>query len=222
MEVNSFAFWYLSPASWQINTLTWEESSSRIVPSCRKTRRPFHYPACHIPRIWVRDIDTSYFQTNETRYYSYAHACRMLGFQASLLYSPSLESSSSSSVAFLVDFFFFFLFFPLAPVDRATGWSRILRISSSVIFFSVLYWSKLGPGGALKRTIPFFVMADLVSVLPLTHPLRPPKTYQWLLKVLRLEPSLCLLRPRTVGERSIVHILPHQPWPLFHRQAASN
>ena len=110
-------------------------------------------------------------------------ACWMPGFQMLLLHSSSLESSSSSSAAFLADFFFFFLFFPFAPVDRATGWSRILRISSSVIFFSLLYSSKLGPGGALNRTIPFFVMAGYISLSPSTPAICPPYAYQLLSRV---------------------------------------
>lgn len=111
------------------------------------------------------------------------HARHLLGFQALSIHSSSLESSSSSSVAFFANFFFFFLFFPFAPVDLAIGCSRIFRISSSVIFFSVSYCSKFGAGGALKRTIPFFVMAGLVSLLHLKHASCPPESYQWLSKV---------------------------------------
>ena len=83
---------------------------------------------------------------------------------ASVIHSSSLESSSSSSATFLAGFFFFFLFLPFAPVDLATGCSRIRRTSSSVIFFSDLYCSKSGGGGALRRTIPFFVMAKIISL----------------------------------------------------------
>ena len=150
------------------------------------------------------------------------HAPHLLGFQASSIQSSSLESSSSSSVAFFADFFFFFLFFPFAPVDLAIGCSRIFRISSSVIFFSVLYCSKFGAGGALKRTIPFFVMAGFVSLPYLKHASCPPESYQWSSKVLRQGPSPCLLRPHTVAERLIVHTPLRQPWPLFHPQAASS
>jgi hypothetical protein len=77
--------------------------------------------------------------------------------------SSSLSSSSSSSaclvgVAFLV-FFFFFLFFDLALLGFARGNSRILRISSSVIFLSVFNLSRSGFGGAANRWRPFLVMA---------------------------------------------------------------
>lgn len=82
------------------------------------------------------------------------------------VYSSSLvsPSSSSSSDAFFAGFFFFFRFLLLAPVGRATGCSRILRISPSVIFLSVLYLDRSGDGGALKRTKPFFVIATESSV----------------------------------------------------------
>jgi hypothetical protein len=77
--------------------------------------------------------------------------------------SSSLSSSSSSSTclvgaAFLV-FFFFFLFFDLALLGFARGSSRILRISSSVIFLSVFSLSRSGFGGAANRWRPFLVMA---------------------------------------------------------------
>ncbi len=145
----------------------------------------------------------------------------MLSFQMFIIHSSSLESSSSS-VAFFASFFFFFLFLPFAPVDLAKGCSRILRISSSVIFFSVLYCSKFGAGGAPKRTIPFFVMAGFISLSILANSFYPFETYQWWSRVLRQGPSPCLLRPHTVEERLIAHTLPRQPWPLFRPQAASS
>jgi hypothetical protein len=76
------------------------------------------------------------------------------------LHSSSLSSSSSSvaAAAFLAGFFFFlFLFLGLASFDR--GCSRILRISSSVIFLSVLNLDRSGAGGAASFCIPFLVMA---------------------------------------------------------------
>ena len=76
-------------------------------------------------------------------------------------YSSSLESSSSSSAAsaFLAGFFFFFLFLLLLPVERARGCSRILRISSSVIFLSVLNCDRSGAGAAANLVRPFLVIA---------------------------------------------------------------
>ena len=73
--------------------------------------------------------------------------------------SSSLDSSSSSSATFFADFFFFFLFLPFAPVDLAVGCSRMFKISSSMIFFSVLYLDSSGAEGPVKRTSPFLVMA---------------------------------------------------------------
>src|SRR5882762_4875625 len=74
-------------------------------------------------------------------------------------HSSSLLSPSSSSSTFLAGFFFFFLFLLLLLVPLPIGCSRILRISSSVILFSVLYLAKSGEGGAANRVIPFFVIA---------------------------------------------------------------
>lgn len=62
-------------------------------------------------------------------------------------------------MGFLAVFFFFFLFFPLAPVDRARGFSRISRISSSVIFLSDRTLSRSRGGGAASFVRPFFVIA---------------------------------------------------------------
>lgn len=78
-------------------------------------------------------------------------------------YSSSLDSSSSSSssvVALTGFFFFFFLFLLLDPVDRATGWPRIWRTSSSSIFLSVSILLGSNVGGALSRVMPFFVIAS--------------------------------------------------------------
>jgi hypothetical protein len=73
--------------------------------------------------------------------------------------SSLLSSSSSSSSAFFAAFFFFFLFllFELEALDM--GCSRICRISSSVIFLSVLYLDRSGDGGAASRVMPFLVIA---------------------------------------------------------------
>ena len=73
--------------------------------------------------------------------------------------SSSSSSSSDFATAFLAGFFFFFLFFDFALLGWARGNSRIFRISSSVIFLSLLYFSRLSLGGAAKRCRPFFVMA---------------------------------------------------------------
>jgi hypothetical protein len=54
--------------------------------------------------------------------------------------------------------FFFFLFF-LLPVFLASGCSKSLRISSSVILFSVLYLLTSRAGGAPILVRPFLVMA---------------------------------------------------------------
>jgi hypothetical protein len=59
--------------------------------------------------------------------------------------------------ALVAVFFFLFLFFD----SLAMGCSRILRISSSVIFLSVLNLVRSGVGGALRRVIPFLVTAVL-------------------------------------------------------------
>lgn len=77
-------------------------------------------------------------------------------------YSSSLSSSSSSSslaaaAAFLAGFFFFL--FLLLPVFLDSGCSRILRISSSVIFLSVWYLLRSRAGGPPSLVIPFLVMA---------------------------------------------------------------
>jgi len=74
-------------------------------------------------------------------------------------HSSSLLSPSSSSSAFLAGFFFFFLFLLLLLVPLPIGCSRILRISSSVILFSVLYFAKSSEGEAVNRVIPFLVIA---------------------------------------------------------------
>lgn len=52
---------------------------------------------------------------------------------------------------------FFFL-----PLFLERGCSRILRISSSVIFLSVLNLVKSQAGGAPTFVMPFLVMADVV------------------------------------------------------------
>ena len=221
MNMASFAFRYLLPAPWLVGIRTWEEILAYI--SYQDAGKEDD-PLITLPVLSLGPGSGlfTYSTSRRTKPATDRHARQMLGFPALTVHSSSLESSSSSSVAFLVGFFFFFLFLPFAPVDRATGCSRIFRISSSVIFFSVLYCSKLGAGGALKRTIPFFVMAGFISLSFLTHLLISPKTYQLLSKVLRQEPSPCLLQPHTVGEHLIAHTLPHQLWPLFHPQAASS
>lgn len=75
------------------------------------------------------------------------------------LYSASLFSSSSPPAVFLAGFFFFLFLFPLDPVDLVKGCSRIFKISSSTIFFSVLNLVKSGVGGAASLVKPFLVMA---------------------------------------------------------------
>lgn len=77
--------------------------------------------------------------------------------------SESSSSSSSSSVftgaaGFLLFFFFGFFFF-LSPTGFDSGNSRILRTSSSVIFLSLLTFSRSGDGGAANFCRPFFVIA---------------------------------------------------------------
>lgn len=74
-------------------------------------------------------------------------------------YSSSEDSPSSSLLSFLAGFFFFFLFLDFAPVAFPMGCSRILRISSSVIFLSDFSFSRGGLIGAARRVIPFLVMA---------------------------------------------------------------
>ena len=72
-----------------------------------------------------------------------------------------VSSSSSSATVFLAGFFFFFLFLePLAPVDLDRGFSRIERISSSVIFLSVSKLETFKEGGAANLISPFLVIAS--------------------------------------------------------------
>lgn len=80
---------------------------------------------------------------------------------SSRVYSPSLDSSPPwPASAFLAGFLLFFLFFLfLEPVDLASGRSRILRISSSSIFLSVLNLDRSGWFGAASRVMPFLVIA---------------------------------------------------------------
>ena len=72
-------------------------------------------------------------------------------------YSSSLDSSSAS--AFFAGFFFFLFFLFLDPVDLAKGRSRILRISSSSIFLSDLYWDRSSGAAAASLVRPFLVIA---------------------------------------------------------------
>jgi len=91
--------------------------------------------------------------------------------------------ASVVSACLVAVFFFLFLFFD----SLARGCSRILRISSSVIFLSVLNLVRSGVGGALKRVIPFLVTATVVnrrhtaslSLSPMTSYWRrtPPRTH---------------------------------------------
>lgn len=55
--------------------------------------------------------------------------------------------------------FFFLFLLALEPVDLAKGRSRILRISSSSIFLSVLNLDKSGSAGPASLVMPFLVMA---------------------------------------------------------------
>lgn len=81
-------------------------------------------------------------------------------FPSSIYSSSELSSSVAppAAAAFLAGFFFF-LFLLLEPVFLASGCSRILRISSSVIFLSVLHFATSRVRGALRRVRPFLVMA---------------------------------------------------------------
>ena len=163
MNMISFAFSYLLPAPGQVSVQTQRKSKLKFLtrPLENKTiLLAYCLSYCLVPGhgfLPTRPPD----ERNEL-----LMACSPdIGLpSASVIHSSSLESSSSSSATFLAGFFFFFLFLPLAPVDLATGCSRICRISSSVIFFSDLYCSKSGAGGALRRTIPFFVMANFISL----------------------------------------------------------
>ena len=77
-------------------------------------------------------------------------------------HSSSLDSSSSSSssaAAFLAGFFFFFLFLLFEPVDFDSGFSKICRISSSVILWSDFKLPKSRAGGAANLVMPFLVIA---------------------------------------------------------------
>lgn len=74
-------------------------------------------------------------------------------------HSSSLSSSESlSSLAAFLVAFFFFLFLDL-PAFLDNGCSRILRISSSLIFLSDLTLLKSSGGGPPSLVMPFFVMA---------------------------------------------------------------
>jgi hypothetical protein len=75
------------------------------------------------------------------------------------IYSSSLLSSSSPAAAAFLAGFFFFLFLFLGLLSLASGCSRILRISSSVIFLSLLILLRSGAGGAAIFWRPFLVMA---------------------------------------------------------------
>lgn len=162
LKMNSFAFRYLLPAPYRIGIRTWEENLVQISYQAAG-KQDGTFIILPVMSLGSGSGISTHSTSRRTRQATNRHARQVLGFQTSFIHSSSLESSSSSSVTFLAGFFFFFLFFPFAPVDLATGCSRIFKISSSVIFFSVLYCSKFGAGGALKRTIPFFVMASFFS-----------------------------------------------------------
>lgn len=101
-------------------------------------KRDDHFVTLSLISFGSRSETFNHSTCRQTKPATKGHACQLLSFQALGIHSSSLESSSSSSVAFFANFFFFFfLFFPFAPVDFAIGCSRIFRISSSVIFFSV-------------------------------------------------------------------------------------
>ena len=67
--------------------------------------------------------------------------------------SLSLPGPIYSALVFFLALLFFF------PVFRASGCSRILRISSSVIFLSVWYLLRSRGVGPPSLEMPFFVMA---------------------------------------------------------------
>lgn len=77
-------------------------------------------------------------------------------FRIHQIYSSSLLSSSSAAAAFLAGFFFLLAFF---FTSFASGCSRILRISSSVIFLSLLILDRSSAGGAAIFCRPFLVIA---------------------------------------------------------------
>lgn len=85
-------------------------------------------------------------------------SCRFASISAYSLSSESSSDSSAAAAAFLAGFFFLLLLFFL-PVFLATGCSRILSTSSSVIFLSVLNLLTSRAGGPPSLAIPFFVMA---------------------------------------------------------------
>ncbi|KAL6891423.1 hypothetical protein HDV57DRAFT_297311 [Trichoderma longibrachiatum] len=75
-------------------------------------------------------------------------------------YSSALAASSvapSALAAFFLGLLFFF------PVFLARGCSRILRISSSVIFLSVWNLLRSSSGAAPSLVMPFLVMAVALS-----------------------------------------------------------
>jgi len=73
--------------------------------------------------------------------------------------SPLLSSSPSSGLAAAFLAFFFFFLFLFLPAFFESGCSRILRISSSSIFLSVLNLLRSQAGGPPIRVMPFLVMA---------------------------------------------------------------
>lgn len=93
-----------------------------------------------------------------TRHSSIAAPQRPPPAYSSSLSSSELSSAAAAAAAFLAGFFFFLLFFFL-PVFLAMGCSRILRISSSSIFLSVLYLLRSSAGAAPSLVMPFLVMA---------------------------------------------------------------
>ena len=137
-------------------------------------------------------------------------------------HSSSLVSSSSSSAGFFAGFFFFFLFLLFAPVDLAVGCSRIFKISSSVIFLSVLYFDSSGAGGAAKRTSPFLVMAILIHQSEAANSVQYESTHQLLSGLWQQVRNPCPQQLRIAGGHSNEHIPLRPPSQLSHRQAASS
>jgi hypothetical protein len=119
----------------------------------RTTIKDLKYLGCH-----VKSISLTLQNLHDTMGFSARRILRVRG--RSRAYSSSLSSSSSPAAALVAVFFFFFLgLFALGAEALLIGCSRILRISSSVIFLSVFSVDKAGSGGPTRRVIPFLVIA---------------------------------------------------------------
>ena len=108
----------------------------------------------------------------------------------------------------------------LAFFGLAIGSSRILRISSSTSFLSVLDWyfSTSRAGAVASLVMPFLVMAEFQ--ISKYHRFRVCTiTYQWWSKDGQQLRCPCLQQPRTGGRRFHGHTQRHRPFQCAHHRA---